>query len=176
MDGSLDPAPPSAPGVVLRPEKPADESFLVNLYRSTREDEIRRAGLDPVQARPFLDSQFSLQRHHYRTHYAEGGAFLIVERAGRRIGRLYLHRRGGEIRVVDISLLPRWRSRGLGRGLLAAVQEMAAANDCRVILHVDPANRAIALYRRLGFDVVDNSGASWRLEWRPAQPLPPRPA
>ena len=165
------PAVPKYLGIRLRPETDGDESFLRALYRSARHDEMRRAGLDPVAMQPFLDSQFDLQRRHYRLHYAAGGAFsiLMCRRKREPVGRLYTHESPGDLRVVDISLMPGRRGQGLGTGLLTALQALAAQRTGRLSLHVDPANRAAALYERLGFRIVDTAGMSWRMEWRPGQ-------
>lgn len=165
---ALIPTPPPGLNLRLRPEQAADEAFLRQLYRRSRDHEMTRAGLDPELMRDFLDSQFLLQRRHYRTHYSTGGAFLLILRQDQPIGRLYTHWHDGEMRVVDITLLPDWRGQGIGTALLNAVKDLARARGGRVSLHVDPVNPAIALYQRLDFIAVDTSGASWRLEWRPA--------
>jgi ribosomal protein S18 acetylase RimI-like enzyme len=148
----------------LRAETEDDETFLVELYRSSRHDEIRRAGLDPVMMQGFLDRQFVLQRRHYVAHYDRAG-FFVIEQAGTRIGRIYIHAGPGDYRLVDINLLPDYRGAGLGTQLIRALQAFASARDCKVSLHVDPMNRAGGLYLRLGFVIVDQSQASWRLEW-----------
>ena len=152
----------------LRDEAKADLAFLQELYRSTREEEARKAGFDPRLMRSFLDSQFALQHQHYHSHYRDGGAFWVVEQNGHRIGRLYLHQGPEDLRLVDISLLPSWRGRGYGQALVLAVQALAARRPCPVSLHVYPDNPALRLYQRLDFGVADRSAAHWRLEWHPA--------
>jgi len=151
--------------VRLRPEREHDEAFLIDLYRSTRRDEMIRAGLDPRAMAPFLDSQFTLQRRHYRAHYPGCGFFVIVHER-QPIGRIYVHPTPGDYRLVDISLLPRARGKGFGGQLIAALQAFAAARRSAVSLHVDPLNRATELYKRFGFVIVDRESASWRMEWR----------
>lgn len=165
------PAVPKYLGIKLRPETDGDEPFLRVLYRSTRHDEMRRAGFDPVAMQPFLDSQFDLQRRHYRLHYALGGSFsiLVCRRKREPVGRLYTHESPGDLRVVDLSLMPGWQGRGLGTGLLTALQALAAQRTGRLSLHVDPVNRAAGLYKRLGFRIVDDTGMSWRMEWCPSR-------
>jgi len=65
----------------------------------------------------FVRSQFSLQRSHYKEHYAES-QFDIVMLDEVAAGRLYVHRGQSEIRIIDISLLPQFRGQGVGRRLL----------------------------------------------------------
>ncbi len=149
----------------LRTEREEDLGFLIELYRSTRREEMLRAGLDPLFMQPFLDNQFALQRHHYRANYL-GAGFLVIEIDAQRIGRIYIHPAVGDFRIVDICFLPQWRNAGFGGRLIGALQAYAAARGAKVSLHVDPENRAARLYQRLGFAVVDRSPPYWRLEWR----------
>lgn len=159
-------APPGL-GIELRPQDSDDEPFLRQLYHHSRDAELTRAGLNPAMMHDFLDSQFQLQSRHYHAHFGAGGAFLVIMRQGEPIGRLYIHWRDGDLRLVDITLLPPWRGQGIGSALLAAIKELARQGGARVSLHVAPFNPALALYLRQGFITTDTTGASWRLEWRP---------
>ena len=80
-------------GFALRPETDDDVAFLIRLYASTREEELRQL-LDwsADQKLAFLASQFHAQRHHYRT-YITGCVFDILEQDGVPVGRLYLDAR-----------------------------------------------------------------------------------
>ncbi len=164
------PADWQARGFGFRLRQPEDLAFLRDLYRSTRADEVAAAGFDALTAAVFLNSQFDLQCRHFDAHYGLGGQRLVVTAQGQPIGRLELWASEPEgladLRIVDISLLPDWRGRGLGAVLLAAVQQAAAAQGRSVSLHVDKLNRAFRLYSRLGFRKAGDTGASWRMEWR----------
>ena len=72
----------------------------------------------------FLDQQASFQQRHYDMAFA-GAEHLVVLARGEPIGRFYLDRRSRRLRVVDISLLPEWRGRGLGAALLDMLQQEA---------------------------------------------------
>jgi ribosomal protein S18 acetylase RimI-like enzyme len=155
-----------SPRVTLRPRRPADEPFLRRLYHSVRRDEVAAAGLAPDFARTFLDDQFKLQSIHFDRAYGAGMRFSLVMCKGSAIGRLYLHETDASIHVVDISLLPEWRGRGIGAALLREVQEQAATSGKEVSLSVDKRNRAQLLYRRLGFVQAEDAGADLLLRWR----------
>ncbi len=78
--------------------------------------------------RIFLDDQFRLQTEHYNTHLPSR-SFLIVEQNGQPIGRLYVHEGTQTVYVMDITLLPPNRNRGIGGMLMRQVIETAHACD-----------------------------------------------
>lgn len=158
--------PPSlaARGFTLRPETDADIPFLRRLYTSTRAAELALTTWSDAQKLAFSDSQFGLQRQHYRTYYpaTEWG---VLEDNGVPMGRLYLERRGMTLLVIDIALLPEWRGRGLGTALMEWVCAQARAAGKTVTVAVEKYNRAQTLYRRLGFREIADHGVLWDMEW-----------
>lgn len=167
-DGCFE-VPPAlrAAGFGLRAQREEDRAFLERLYFSVRWPEV--APLDwPEEAKvAFLADQFRLQHTHYQTHYYDA-EFLILERAGEPIGRLYIFRGPRDHRIVDISLLPEVRGGGVGCALLEAVQSEAAAAGKTVSIHVEKFNPAQSLYRRLGFREIGEDGPYWLMEWNAA--------
>jgi ribosomal protein S18 acetylase RimI-like enzyme len=152
--------------LALRPETGEDAAFVAALFASVRGAEFAAAGWPPEQLQAFLDQQNDLQRRHYRASY-DGAEWLIVEADGERVGRLYLQESASEVRIIDISLMPWARGRGLGGALLADVLAAAGSAEKMVSLHVEPHNPAVRLYSRLGFETVDRTGVYLRMEWRP---------
>jgi GNAT superfamily N-acetyltransferase len=152
-------------GFVLRPETEADISFLRRLYASTRWDELALTDWTDTQKLAFADSQFGLQRHHYRTYYPTSD-WGVLEDHGVPAGRLYIYRNVGKLEVLDVALLPEWRGRGIGTALMEWVCEQALATGQTVTIAVEKFNRAQALYRRLGFREVADEGVYWFMEWR----------
>ena len=145
------------PDLLLRAENDADLAFLRELYASTRCEELAQVPWDTTQKRAFTDQQFALQRAQYREHYA-GAEWLLIERAGDRIGRLYLKRSGSEVRLMDIALLPAARNAGLGTRLTRALLAWADQLALPVTLHVEPFNLAYRLYQRFGFAYTRSTG------------------
>lgn len=156
----------SLPGVTLRTFRPDELEFLLRLYATTREDELRRVDWSDAEKRAFVRSQFELQHTHYQTHYAGADFDVILER-GEPIGRIYVYCSPSEIRLMEITLLPERRNRGIGGALTAALCEEAARSGRRVVLHVEPWNPAHRLYARLGFEDAGEEGAYRRMEWSP---------
>src|SRR5438270_11916777 len=98
--------------VLLRPQTDADRDFLQALYGSTRADELALVPWTDAQKAAFIAMQFEAQSTHYATHYYDAD-FLVIERGGVPIGRLYLYRGETDIRIVDIALAPEARGSGL---------------------------------------------------------------
>jgi len=149
----------------LRPIQREDEEFLYRVYASTRTDELAPVPWSDEQKDSFLRMQFAAQHRYYQESYT-ASSFDVVMVDGERAGRLYIARWPEELRIIDVALLPEYRRRGIGTALLARLREEAAGNGLPVRIHVERANRARALYERLGFRVVADRGVYLFLEWR----------
>ncbi len=163
----------AAADLALRPEQTNDLAWLEDLYASTRSGELAPVPWPEATKRAFLQQQFALQRAHYLRHFVDAD-FLIAQAGDVRLGRLYLHSTATQHTLVDISLLPEWRSRGVGSQLIAYAQAMAREAGCVLSLHVLHANPAAQrLYGRLGFVAGDSNQTHLQMHWHPSeQPLP----
>lgn len=149
----------------FRPEVAEDEEFLAQLYATTRDYELNLLPWKSEQKAAFLQSQFSLQRQHYRKHYPNA-AFLIIESNGAQIGRMYVDRSESDILLMDIALMPQFRGKGLGGQLMAELLAEAGAAKRAVRIHVERNNPALHLYERLKFRVLEDKGVHYMMEWR----------
>lgn len=168
----LPPAPPelAARGIGLRPEAPGDAEFLRRLYLSVRWEELAQSGWPDEAKSAFLSQQFDFQTRHYRLHY-QGAAWGIVVDGDEPVGRLYLHQGPEDLRIIDITLLPSHRGRGIGAALIGAVFDLGRQARTRVSIHVEFFNHAARrLYDRLGFVQGESNGVYYRMDWTP--PLP----
>lgn len=158
--------PEPGEGIRLRPALPADEPFLRAVYASTRADEMAMVPWTPEQKQAFVEMQFRAQDTDYRRNYPEA-AFLVIEREGVPIGRLYVDRRPASIHVLDIALLARSCNGGVGTKLLRDLQAEAASLAQPLTIHVERFNPALRLYQRLGFHLLREEGDVYLLmEWR----------
>jgi len=155
-------------GLTFRPITDADLPFLSCLYASTRTEELSVVPWSQEQKAVFLQNQFDAQHAHYQKYFG-GSDFLVIERAGEPIGRLYLSRVGSEHRIVDIALLSEHRRKGLGEALLRDVLDEAVRAGKPVTIHVEKFNPAMGLYRRLGFVAAGEEGAYDLMRWAGAQ-------
>jgi ribosomal protein S18 acetylase RimI-like enzyme len=144
-------------GIALRDESPADKDLLADLYASTREDELRPVPWDDAQKRAFLREQFELQWDHYRRHYPNA-EWLVLERDGLAIGRLYVDTSRFEVRLMDITLQSGYRNHGFGTALVCCLLRYADELRLPVTLHVEPFNPALRIYERLGFATRETRG------------------
>ncbi len=133
---------------------------------STRLEELASLPWDEAQRQAFLTMQFAAQRHHYHTQYNDA-SFEVILCDGEPSGRLYVARWPEEIRIIDIALAPAYRGRGVGTALITSLLGEATRARKRVRLHVEPTNRALRLYQRLGFGVVAEHGLYLFMEWAP---------
>ncbi len=143
-----------ARGLTLRQERDDDLAFLTALYASTRAAELAMMPhWSDADKAAFVAQQFAAQRHHYRTAIADAH-FLIVAADGDPVARLYVQPGATTMRLIDITLRPDLRGRGLGGALIDAVIASAARRGLAVGLFVERYSAALPLYRRMGFDTV----------------------
>jgi GNAT superfamily N-acetyltransferase len=152
--------------LTLRPAEAADRDLLYRIYASTREEEIALTDWTESQIAAFLTQQFTAQDTHYREHYS-GAVFNLILLDGDPVGRLYLHRRLSDIRIMDIALLPPHRNRSIATALLRDLQTEAATAATPLTIHVEQFNPALRLYTRLGFRPIAEHGVYLLMEWRP---------
>ncbi|OXM85711.1 GNAT family N-acetyltransferase [Paenibacillus rigui] len=153
--------------LILTTATPDDESFLLELYSSVRSEEIDAFGWNEAQKQAFLGMQFQMQQRSYRMQYPDA-EHRIVRLDGRPIGRIMTARLPQANVLVDISLLPAYRNRGLGTQLLRELQTQSAAEGKPLQLHVLRGNRAKGLYERLGFSQTEAGEMYEAMEWQQA--------
>jgi ribosomal protein S18 acetylase RimI-like enzyme len=162
----FDHAPMIGHDLRLRPYRSTDLPFLQALYATTRADEMAFAPWPEEQKAAFLRQQLGARETHYAAEFP-AAANDIVTVAGRDAGRLLVDRSGGELRVVDIALLPDYRGQGIGTALMTRLMADAAELGVPVRLHADPHGRARGLYLRLGFTSVSSDGVYELMERLP---------
>ena len=149
--------------VTLRPVCADEEPFLYRVFASTRAEEMALTGWTAVEKEAFLRTQFRAQQKHYQAEFpgAEHNIILLDDRA---IGRLFIFRNPREIHLVDISLLPEYRSSGIGTSLIKGLLAEARKAGKPVRLYVFKFNRALRLYQRLGFKKIGETATHFQME------------
>lgn len=143
--------------VRLRPVVDADRETLYRCYASTRTEELSIVDWTEAQKEQFLRMQFHAQSVHYDKYYPNA-TFQLILVDEEPAGRLYVDRWAREIRIVDITLLPPFRGRGVGSALLQALIDESMSTGKPLSIHVEKHNPAMALYLRLGFRAVGEVG------------------
>ena len=160
----------------LRPVEETDEAFLLELYKSSRGDDLRGLGWDEDRISEFLEMQYEAQVKFYTTDFPDASDEVVLWKS-KPVGRLIVDRRADEIRLVDLALLPDYRNRGFGSQIVRGLQAEAAAQHKPVRLQVIRFNRALELFERLGFVRTSETGTHFQMEWIPeARPRGPQTA
>jgi ribosomal protein S18 acetylase RimI-like enzyme len=151
--------------ISLRPAVDEDRAFLLAVYQASRAEELAAVPWSEDEKAAFLTMQFDAQDRHY-ADTLPSAVRSVVLLDGQPVGRMYVDVDEERVLVVDIALLPEHRGRGVGAALLAGVLAEADRRRLPTRLHVEPANPAQRLYRRLGFEVAAR-GAVYDLMERP---------
>jgi len=153
------------PDVSLRPMVAQDLPFLHRVYASTRAD-ILMLPWDESQKQALIEMQFRAQHSYYLQQFPAAD-YLVVERGGQPVGRLYVDRRPEKLHILDITLLPEARGAGIGTALLQDLMAEAGGSGKAVSLFVERENTARKLYESLSFQPVTANGVYMLMEWRP---------
>ena len=154
----------SPESISLRPAESGDQAFLLELYRDTRAVEMAAWGWDANQQQMFLELQFRARNASYSAY--PNTEHSIILNADQPVGRLLISRMEDEMRLVDIALLADARGLGIGAKLIAQLFSQAVTEGKPLRLHVEKSNRALELYRRLGFQIIEDTGTQYFMEWR----------
>jgi GNAT superfamily N-acetyltransferase len=153
--------------ITVRDVTPADYGFLREVYASTREEELALVPWDNDQREAFLKFQFDAQDSYYRSKFC-GAAYQIILNDGERVGRLYVDRDNDGIRILDVTVLPQFRSVGIGSYLVKQIVDEAMSTGQPVTIWIEHFNPSQKLFRRFGFAMIQEDGYNQLLEFRPS--------
>lgn len=151
----------------LREATPEDEPFLLEVYASTRAEELEGLGWNDDQKQAFIKMQFTARE---RTYPRTGNRIIVLN--GRPVGRMMVDREDALIRLRDIALLTEYRNAGIGSRLIQDLMKEATASGKPIQLHVVSTSPAVRLYERLGFRPSgDETAAYLQMKWVPCHKL-----
>ena len=150
-------------GLFLREATRDDEPFLLEVYASTRSEELEGVEWDDKQKRAFIQMQFLARE---RSYPPVDNRIILLN--GSPIGRMLVDRREPTILLRDIALLTEYRNAGIGSRLIQDLIEEATAAGRPIQLHVVASSPAVRLYERLGFSTSGGEGAYLEMKWVPA--------
>lgn len=139
------------------PVSDSDYSVLFEIYASSRTEEMKFVPWTDEQKTAFLQSQFQAQQSHYLSTNPNG-SFNIIKIEDQTAGRLYTSEFGGEIRIMDITLLPQFRNQGIGTQLISGILEIGVRKQKPVTICLETYNPSQNLFSRLGFNRVSDDG------------------
>jgi ribosomal protein S18 acetylase RimI-like enzyme len=124
------------------------------MYASVRVEEMALVPWSDDQKRAFVKSQFDAQSSHYRNTYPNGN-FLLIKSDDEPVGRVYHCELEDEHRIIDITVAPEFRGRGIGTKIIKDIIE-GTGKPVRIYLEMN--NRSVGLFQRLGFGMIRDEG------------------
>ena len=152
--------------IKLRPVRPEDDPLLLEVYGSTRAEEMALVPWTDEQRQAFLKMQFDAQQNYYQQKYPTADHDIIYFR-DTAAGRMYVARLEDEIRIVDITLLPRHRGNGVGTHLITELMDESTAKRLPLQIYVETFNPSLKLLERLGFTQTAQQGMHLMMQWLP---------
>ena len=156
----------SANSIGVRPVTPGDEDLLLEIYKSSRGDDLRGLGWDEDRISEFLDMQYEAQQRFREGEYKQANDEVILL-SGKPAGRLIVDRSEYAIRCIEMALLPEHRNNGIGAFLIGKLQEEASRENKPLRLQVIRFSRAVNLFERSGFVRTSETGTHFQMEWTP---------
>ena len=156
----------SGESISVRPVTADDEEILLEIYKSSRGDDLRGLGWAEDRISEFLGMQYEAQQNFLESEYKRATDEMVLWQ-GEPAGRLIVERREHEIRCVDVALLPEHRNSGIGAFLIQKLQDEARREKKPLRLQVIRFNRAVNLFERSGFVRTSETGTHFQMEWTP---------
>lgn len=164
MESQLTHQSSGASSITLRPVGPDDEALLLALYASTRAAEMAMVPWSDEQREAFVKMQFAGQQAHYQKTYPAASHQIMVS-DDRPIGRLYVARLADQIRIIDITVMPLERNRGIGTLVLKELMAEGAQTGKGVTIYVENYSPSLSLFERLNFKRIEQQGFHLLLQW-----------
>jgi ribosomal protein S18 acetylase RimI-like enzyme len=141
------------PAVTTRPVDSADLPFLIDLFATSGDVPAWLSAADPQ----LLRIQFTAQQAGYGSQFP-GASHEIILVEGERAGQVRWKELADEIRIIDVSLLPRFRRHGAASSVYRTILGHAQARGKPACASVARLNHvSLAFHQRLGFTVTGST-------------------
>jgi len=163
--------------ITLQPEAQTPEagSLAYRLFALDKLAELAAIGLPQPQAEALVQMQWRGRALTYANQYPGAEDWTISLEDGTPVGRYLLQKIPQGLRMVDFAILPEWREQGIGTHVLQKLIHNTSTNGEVFSLRVEKNNRALNLYKRLGFTIVSGDEISFEMEWKPERTTGPSP-
>ena len=152
--------------ITLRDTRPEDQAFLLEVYATTRAQEMALVPWTDEQRAAFVSMQFHAQDSYYRSEFPHASYQVILD-DDEPVGRLYVLGEPDAIQILDITVLPQHRNRGIGAGLVRQLLLEGAATDKPVRIWIEQFNPSVGLFEHFGFSRIREDGYNYLMECRP---------
>ena len=137
---------------VLRNAEESDYDFIKGLYIDTMEPLL--SALDAWNP----DKNIASFNKTYRFSEAK---IIVVD--GEDAGWFQLHPTNEELSLHQIHIKPEFQNRNIGTRIIKTLIRKAEKQDKKLTLMVVKNNRALKLYQRLGFEIIDEDETKYHL-------------
>jgi len=101
-----------------------DSEFLFSVYKSMRDWELAQTQRTVKEVEKFLRNEFQAQYDFYRTKFPDG-RYDVITLGSKDIGRRILINDDEALLFADLTLLPEFRGKGLGRKIVEFAKDEA---------------------------------------------------
>jgi GNAT superfamily N-acetyltransferase len=145
----------------------SDDAFLYDVFATTWQSEVAALPNQNL-AQHVLRIQHIAQERRFASGFPEHERYVVLE-DGEPAGRLYVDQSGVDIVLLDLTLLPDFRCRGLGTRVMRDLLTEASRDSRKVTLRVPRRqHRTTDFYTRLGFRLVSVDDVDNFFDWEPA--------
>ncbi|PPE64187.1 GNAT family N-acetyltransferase [Pectobacterium brasiliense] len=106
--------------------------------------------------------------HWQRIKYHYNDAYIVLM-GSERIGLFKRYKGANGWTIIQIQIFPAYQGQGIAAWLLHTFLRQADEANVPVTLSVLNGNRAITLYQRVGFKIVDNDDIALKMKRRPVK-------
>ncbi len=149
--------------VTRRQVCPADDALLLRLYAASRESELSQVQWPAEQKHAFVAMQFEAQRRHYQLTYPNGSHQVICADDAP-VGRIWSCELSDELRIMDITVLPDFRGRGIGSSVLREIVAESERLEKPLRIWIETWNPSQIIFQHFGFVPVGNDGVNTQWE------------
>jgi ribosomal protein S18 acetylase RimI-like enzyme len=143
----------TSPRITFRSATESDADFMRALRLATMRDVVLRH-------RPWCEEE---QDQRVLVHF---DCARIIQADGSDIGLLKVVREHDHVDLIQIQLLPSFQGLGIGTKVIRDLQEECGAAGVSIVLDVYASNRALKLYTRLGFEIIEHLEHSYTMRWQ----------
>jgi ribosomal protein S18 acetylase RimI-like enzyme len=145
----------------VKPISSSNIHFLKELFFAVKSDLF--LGLPKKLQHNLLNMQFQSQQQHYHSYWPNAEHKLLIYNKVM-VGQVIIEKSKDHFYIVDIKILPSFQKQGIGTQYLLALIKEAKKKNKSVKLSVDKNNRALTLYKRIGFKIITDEQTHYAME------------
>jgi ribosomal protein S18 acetylase RimI-like enzyme len=151
--------------IFLRPCRDDEENFWREVFYDAVREHFASLNLAENELKNLLEFQFQAQTLDYGNNYPQASNDVILYE-NVPAGRVILSTEHGDLHLLDIAVLSKFRNQGIGTEILQWLFEQSRQTKLPIRFYVEKINPAFWLYEKLGFKIVADVTSHFQMEWR----------